>query len=503
MKTNKFISQFVIISISVLLITGCKKNNAIDNSYGINAISSPDLVNRGLRLPGRLLDGQLPYSTGTGSGGVLIVSNPRAVEVAAGVDVYIPYQTNNNNNISKLFAQVEGADSYWEIPPRINGSNSGPLAMKIFIPNFVQRGNFNIIFSVEDKNGNVSPVTTTNIIVTSALTCNATASGSVGITVKLIDLGIKKGLVSISYDTYTITDRIDVWHTNKWIVSTGNIYTGYFPECTNYSQGSNAGFVSGTGTLAFDYDPKDGQYLAVYITGCDNDTKWDIQVNCPQEDWLHTLPDCPCTYQQMLAKDGTQELGGTWKVCVGSTTIEEYHYGAINEARWAPNTLLWDPGQQCTYDNAGKLITAGIAAGSPDKVSPGSCSLTTSLPGHIYSDVRPWSRIPCWQYLLEWPANTGILCGNPNPVTTIDHSPNMIKLIGDLDCERATLLIKSAKLSITINPVLKTLLTGGQNNSTYAELITMLQNWKTSLNCSSTPSNKLCLSIDSAISNLQ
>ena len=154
------------------------------------------------------------------------------------------------------------------------------------------------------------------------------------------------------------------------------------------------------------------------------------------------LPPCPCSYEDILIQGEKKQGEGNWcKSGRISTTFGDFHHGATYEARWIPNNS-GEPGQQCTYldDNSKSLITSGIAAGSPDIVSPGGCSLLSgdwSL-NHKNHDVNPWKTIPCWKYLEKWAANNINNC-NMKTISGIKH---MTVLAGNMTCEDVTLLIK-------------------------------------------------------------
>ena len=159
-------------------------------------------------------------------------------------------------------------------------------------------------------------------------------------------------------------------------------------------------------------------------------------------------------------------------------------------------------GQQCTYDAEGNLITSGIAAGSPDKVSPQSCgsvsfSAAVSFPGHYIKDMRTFSNLPCWEYLRDWPANNANKCAPSNPVSDIKNIKN---LVGDMTCPEITELMNEASKSKTISDKLKDYLLGnGDGNLSGAEQIDELNRWKESEGC---PGKGICNLINKASKNL-
>ena len=221
--------------------------------------------------------------------------------------------------------------------------------------------------------------------------------------------------------------------------------------------------------------------------------------------WFDWLPDCPCFYYD------AQELGamptmarpddppGKWSDC--GEANQDFHYGACYEIRWLPSES-GRPGQQCTYTISGDLITGGIAAGSPDKYSPRSCGFNLpTIPdffGHKTADIDPWESLPCSAYLENWPANSDLNCFFGRPVTGINH---MSKMIGAMTCKEATLLIKSADESTSIDADLQKYVLGESVQLDAATLINRLQDWKANTNCFFSPT--LCGVIDQAIINLQ
>ena len=69
------------------------------------------------------------------------------------------------------------------------------------------------------------------------------------------------------------------------------------------------------------------------------------------------------------------------------------------------------PGQQCTYGFGGALITGGLAAGTPDQVSPGrGIQDPLAVAGHILADVLPFDDLSCEQYLDAYPPNNANSC---------------------------------------------------------------------------------------------
>ena len=178
----------------------------------------------------------------------------------------------------------------------------------------------------------------------------------------------------------------------------------------------------------------------------------------PVLDWKEQVPDCPCAYDPGI--DGTEDRCGEWLVC--GEASQEHHYGATYEIRWIP-PANGAPGQQCTYDSTGALITGGIAAGSPDRVSPRACGFDwglitngvtpESIIGHVCQDVVPWGDtgndaacigqanarpVSCATYLAQWPANVPDGCPE-NIVSGIEH---LSRMVNRMHCADVTTLLR-------------------------------------------------------------
>ncbi|NUQ25064.1 MAG: hypothetical protein HUU34_14040 [Saprospiraceae bacterium] len=223
--------------------------------------------------------------------------------------------------------------------------------------------------------------------------------------------------------------------------------------------------------------------------------------------WYAQLPDCPCEYKTDI--DGKTEMCGMWVDC--GPAAQAYHYGATYEIRWAPEEAD-NPGQQCTYDANKRLITAGIAAGTPDKISPRSCGIPTlSTCDHYTEDVLPWGNtaytsicggsandiIPCWQYLQNWPPNKGDNCLE-NEINGISHLSIML---GNMNCEHATAIFKIIDESQAAQPELR-LYMRGDLNYTPLNLKVYLMEIFAEFDCTDTPDETYCIALQEAIDNL-
>lgn len=273
--------RFAILSgflLSLLVFTACEKEITADLEFGIDPRNQLSLLCKALRLNGNNIEGDIPFSVGAGA--PVVVSHPQAVEVSAGVLLFIPYQVSDTNRVCNIYLQVAGADNYWETTLTQDPSSRQPF-FQILIPKFVRQGNFDLVFSIADCSGNVSRLYTTNTIVSPLADCNTSISGSVGITVRAFDLGEKAGKAGFLYEMYNIPDRLDIRYNGKWVASTGNLFDErvLIPNC---GSGAN-GFVSGRGELVFDYDPNVSRFVEVYVSGCYSGTAWVVEPICPND----------------------------------------------------------------------------------------------------------------------------------------------------------------------------------------------------------------------------
>ncbi len=124
-------------------------------------------------------------------------------------------------------------------------------------------------------------------------------------------------------------------------------------------------------------------------------------LNTTYPNWLDVLPDCPCTYDEaMLHPD-------VWKDST-SPVSSWFHPGAahdvrsVNGYRTIPNS---SHGQQCTYDDDGKLITSGPGAGTPDVWSP-----ATNFWDHQSNDVETYNALGSNVYVRYWTPNNDNNC---------------------------------------------------------------------------------------------
>jgi hypothetical protein len=140
--------------------------------------------------------------------------------------------------------------------------------------------------------------------------------------------------------------------------------------------------------------------------------------------WDKGLDVCPCTKSEAEKSTFFESSGSI----AGETTLPYYHPGASFEFRSTanrvkpfsspknPSATQLMPGQQCTYDDVGNLITHGPGAGTPDAYAPAITDPGDGLkPGeksHTFWDVKPFDNGLSWrEYQNTWTPNKGEING--------------------------------------------------------------------------------------------
>lgn len=502
------INRIMFLLIVSIGVCGCRKNDAPSPDVYIDPTTQPSALSHALKVEnGSNHKGNAPMATT--STNLLITEYQETALVTADNFLFIPLVGRTSETVSGVYFQVIGADNYWVVNTTLAADRSQVLSLEI--PANVLKGKFKIQYGLKGVNGSIGkPVELKAEVIGRIEYCSNSQTpekiqGNDGLVSYSFTLGDKAGWVVVDYNTYSVPDRIDLRYNKTWIASTGSLLTQNKPPtkmCSAVTQGD--GFVGRRDSFVFFYDGAVSKKLDIYVSGClDGGTQWDFQIRSCPTSWYSELPGCPCNYSDLQGMGVTSNPAGRWEAC--GPARQDYHYGAVSEARWLPAISGW-PGQQCTYDANGKLITGGIAAGSPDKVSPRICDPWTAIQngtlgdmnisGHWLNDIRPWNTIPCRQYLAQWPANNKRNCP-AKLVSGISHMP----MIGDMTCEEVTRFIKGAKESNTIDPELKRYILG-ELPYVPGQLKDKMIAWRTSIACSSFLPSDLCKHIDEAIGNL-
>lgn len=306
MKKTSYL--LLLAAIFFLAYSSCKKSNDREPEEDTTPFDPTDAnrLQKSIKIEsGKLVSGSLPPPSTSADAPKIIMNQPSA-SVTPGGDLIFPFKfTSSNSSYAHAILQIEGVDDgYFKIEnapqaaklsllaatnpnfqalnAAANGSES-IISFSLSIPEYVNNGEFNILYAVVDKQGNVSSYGTTKVVLKDAITCeNASASGNEGLTFTQVNLGDKAGKVNINYNTYTVPDRIDIYQGKTWINGTGTDPGSLTPpmsDCRN----ALPGFVGKRGTFEIDYNPAKGKTLTVVVSGClGGGTAWDWDIECPQ-----------------------------------------------------------------------------------------------------------------------------------------------------------------------------------------------------------------------------
>lgn len=152
--------------------------------------------------------------------------------------------------------------------------------------------------------------------------------------------------------------------------------------------------------------------------------------------WLAALPNCPCTLTPAPGGGFMNPNPAVWEDPAAASGT--FHPGASHCIRQTPFPGVdGAPGQQCCYDAAGKLITVGAGAGTPDQIAPGGWWPSQWDPvdtkDHYDEDVVSFhscsdaKMLDC--YLRHRPPNNGKNCACNPP-----NHPHCTKPPSDASC---------------------------------------------------------------------
>ncbi|KAA3645202.1 MAG: hypothetical protein DWP98_11870 [Bacteroidetes bacterium] len=184
-----------ILALSILVLYGCEKDsspssssNPTNNSESIVDPNDPNALTKVLIFPsGSMNQSGNPPSPSTSPTAPVVDTNSAIVTTSNGSTAPLFFKYRNvNGNLAGSYAQVKGANNYFNIPFTANSSDTGSLQLPIGIPTNVGEGTFELVFCVYDINNLVS-----NIIFT---------------TINILRLGTGSLQISLSWDTETDQD---------------------------------------------------------------------------------------------------------------------------------------------------------------------------------------------------------------------------------------------------------------------------------------------------------
>lgn len=272
----------------LLVVSGCQPEDAREPfQKPIDPGTQKSQLSKSLQIIGSNKPGASPQEQSPGT--IQINYSSRSASVTSDNTLFIPFIYQAQDKLAGVYLQIEGADNYWEIP--ISTDNDKAHVLSVGIPGNVLNGKFNISYRPYDAQGRVGkaqklPTT----IVAAESSCGKgngfpRVEGNDGITVRSYDLGEVPGKVKISWNTFTIKDRVDIRYGNQWIGSTDDVLLAPneappAKDCDDVTTGD--GFVGGVNQLVFDYDPSKSRKLDIYVSGCLNGgTQWYFDITCP------------------------------------------------------------------------------------------------------------------------------------------------------------------------------------------------------------------------------
>ena len=284
MKKKISFSLITVLLMSVIWLYSCKKNSSSAASV---SPSNPNALTSALVIPNATVVNSPTVPASSASNVAPAITRiDNNISYSAGSQIIIPLtaMSHTTAKITGVYIQVKGATTYFNVP--LNGlTASATYSLPINLPSTIGSGNFVLILEFYDAAGNVSVINEINVTVTQPSSCGVNVvSGGEGITSKKFKMSSTAGAVKISYDTYTVPDKIDVFQNSVWIGGTGpSTQRSTLTRALSCAQASAAlGYVGKQSEFNFNYDPSAGQEIEVVISGCENGgTAWEYTFSCP------------------------------------------------------------------------------------------------------------------------------------------------------------------------------------------------------------------------------
>ena len=282
---KKIVALTSVLTLAVFLFSaqiGCKKSSSPSPTVDSIAASDASKLQAVLIIPGATgKTGTFPTPSTVNA--PVISANQSSASISPSYQLMLPFYYSSSNGIAKIIVQVYGATGYLEVTGFSSTSNTGTVVLPITIPGKVKYGNFQLVYVIIDNGGNISNVLTTDVVLTAPVTCaTATVNGAEGLTFTTIDMtGKSSATLSLTYDTYSVPDRIDVYQNGTWLTGTGTNPNSTIPPQCDCST-PLPGFIGATGTLTFQYDAGKSKNITVVVSGClGGGTAWTWTMNCP------------------------------------------------------------------------------------------------------------------------------------------------------------------------------------------------------------------------------
>lgn len=275
------------IAIFTLFLSSCSNDGSTEEDPGEVIPPNENNLTEILVIPNGTLvkSANLPTSSSTEEAPVISnidtnLSYSSGSKIILAADFYSPSKA----NLKGVYVQVKDSNSYFDVAID-SDINNGLISLPIGLPSVVEVNNLVLILKFYDKSGKISAITEINVTITKPDNCGKTkVSGGHGVTSNIFTLPETSGQVKISYETYTVKDKIDVFQNGIWIGGTGSS-----TERTTLRRALNCsaatedlGYVGEKGEFLFEYNPALGKEIEVVVSGCEmGGTKWEYEFSCP------------------------------------------------------------------------------------------------------------------------------------------------------------------------------------------------------------------------------
>lgn len=336
-----------LLALFLLFLSSCSKDDTSgdipDDTSSVVLPSEANDLAKILVIPNNSLVNSAAIPESSSIGEAPIVSNiDTNISYSAGSNIFLPADLYSPTqvNIKGVYVQVKGADSYYDVAINSNTYN-GLISLPIGLPSIVGAGDFVLILKFYDDNGKVSAINEINVTVNKAESCGKTkVSGGHGLTSNLFTLPETSGEIKISYDTFTVKDKIDVFQNGIWIGGTGS-YTerGTLRRALNCSVATEAlGYVGEKGEFIFEYNPNLGKEIEVVVSGCEmGGTKWEYEFSCPGDFTIIDKSPIITTFDATLITSGSGATGGNTDANGGPAITQR---GVVWSTSTSPTTDL-------------------------------------------------------------------------------------------------------------------------------------------------------------------
>lgn len=321
MKTLKL---FILVLVSTALFN-CSSDS--DKSPEDNPPTDADGIASILVIPNSSIVNSKDLPTSSDEAKAPVVSHiDTNVSYSSGSQMYLPCDVASpgNKNIAGVYIQVKGASTYFDVT--INSSSPNALiSIPIDLPSVLGSGTFTLLLKFYDEDGNISLEITVNITITAPDNCGTTkVSGGEGLTSNIFKLPNQAGQIKITYDTYTVPDKIDIYQNGSWCGGTGFATSrNTLRKALNCDVATEAsGYVGEQGEFVFNYNPALGQEIEVVVSGCeDGGTLWEYTFSCPQE---------PSVGQSNFTIDGNSYTNNLTTACATISSNNNYVLSSVH-----------------------------------------------------------------------------------------------------------------------------------------------------------------------------